>query len=79
MIEFKDKYFIAEISSVNKIAKNPNDQSVVNAITAQIKFKSIVDNNMSIGRKISEEILKKDFEEYAKKIIQQLNTKRLKV
>ena len=68
LIEFKNKYFIAEISSVDKIAKNPNDQSVVNAITAQIKFKSIVDNNMSIGRKISEgNFKKKDFEEYAKK------------
>ncbi len=68
MIEFKNKYFIVGINSINKVAKNSNDKSVISAITAQIKFKSIVENNMSIGKKISAgNFKKKDFEDYAKK------------
>ena len=30
LMEFKNKYFIVEISSINKVAKDSNDKSVVN-------------------------------------------------
>jgi len=79
LFEFENKYFIAQISSVNKIAQNPNDKSVVSAITGQIKFKSIIDNNMSIGKKISEgNFKKKDFEDYAKKNNSTIKYKKIK-
>ena len=68
LINFKNKYYIAQISSQNKIAGKINDRPVNDAIIKQIKIKNIIENNI----KISKEISKGDFKEsnmgeYAKK------------
>jgi len=68
LIEIQNKYYLAEITSLNKIAKNFKDRNVVKAITTQIKLKNIVENNTNIAKKISAgNFSKSEMESYAKK------------
>ncbi len=53
VINIKNKYYIVDIKSNNKISKDMKDQRVYEAIVAQIKLKNIVDNNVKIAKEIS--------------------------
>ena len=53
LIKIKNKYYIGEISSENKIGRNIKDKTVVEAITLQIKLKNIVENNVQIAKEIA--------------------------
>ncbi len=78
LIETKNKYYIAEITKINKISGNMNDDNVLKAITSQIKFKNKVNNNMSIAKKISSGTFKEqEFKDFAKKNNITIQTKKL--
>lgn len=67
LINIKNKYYISEVVSLNKIFRTLNDKKVKDAIVAQIKFKKIIDNNNKIIKNISEGKFKKvEMENYAK-------------
>ena len=67
LINIKNKYYIAEIASKNKINKNIKDKKVNEAIVFQIKLKNIVENNIKLSKKISSGSFKRsEMEEYAK-------------
>ncbi len=66
LINIKNKYYIAEIVSENKLSRGVKDQRVREAIISQIKLKNIVKNNIEISKKISTGSFKKqEMEKYA--------------
>ena len=53
VIEYKNKYYVAQVSSINKITRDITDEKVKEAIISQIKLKNIVENNIKISKEIS--------------------------
>lgn len=67
LINIKNKYYIAEVASKNKINKDVKDKQVKEAIILQIKLKNIVENNIKLAKKISSKSFDRSkMEEYAK-------------
>jgi peptidyl-prolyl cis-trans isomerase D len=52
VINFNDKYFLAEIKNVEKKNKQINDPEVMEALNAQLNFKSKINNNNLIAKDI---------------------------
>ena len=68
LINFKNKYYIVEILSQNKIAGSIKDRPVNDAIIKQIKLKTIVENNIKISKEISSgKFNESNMKEYAQK------------
>ena len=53
VVNLDNKYFIAEISNIEKITKSLNDPEVQEALIAQISFKNKIEKNTSIIKDIS--------------------------
>ena len=53
IINLNNKYFIAEITKIDKINRSINDPEVQEALNAQLNFKSKIENNTSIIKDIS--------------------------
>jgi len=67
LINIKNKYYIAEITSQNDISRGIKDNRVRQAIISQIKLKNIVENNIKVSKKISTGSFKKpEMKKYAK-------------
>jgi len=67
VINIKNKYYIVEIKSKNKISRDIKDQKVRKAIASQIKLKNIVENNVEVAKKISSGLFDKTkMEEFTK-------------
>ena len=67
LINIKNKYYIAEITSQNEISRGCKRQKSCQAIILQIKLKNIVENNVEVSKKISTGMFKKpEMEKYAK-------------
>ena len=67
LINIKNKYYIAEITSQNDISRGIKDNRVRQAIISQIKLKNIVENNIKVSKKISAGSFKKpEMKKYAK-------------
>ena len=67
LINIENKYYVAEITSVNKINRDIKDKKVVELISGQIKFENIIKNNTEIAKKISSGFFNKsELEKYAK-------------
>jgi len=67
LINIKNKYYIAEITSQNDISRGIKDNRVRQAIISQIKLKNIVENNIKVSKKISVGSFKKpEMKKYAK-------------
>jgi peptidyl-prolyl cis-trans isomerase D len=67
LINIKNKYYISELVSFNKMSRTLNDKEVRDAIINQIKIKNIIDSNNKIIKNISEGKFNKiEMENYAK-------------
>ena len=67
LINIKNKYYIAEITSQNEISRGIKDNRIRQAIVLQIKLKNIVKNNVEVSKKISTGMFKKpEMEKFAK-------------
>ena len=53
VVNLDNKYFIAEVSNIEKITKSLNDPEVQEALIAQISFKNKIEKNTSIIKDIS--------------------------
>ena len=53
IINLNNKYFIAEITKIEKISRSISDPEVQEALNAQLNFKSKIENNTSIIKDIS--------------------------
>ncbi len=53
IINLNNKYFIAEITKIEKINRSISDPEVQEALNAQLNFKSKIENNTSIIKDIS--------------------------
>ena len=53
IINIDEKYFLAEIKSVEKKNRPMNDPEVLEALTAQLSFKKKIENNTSLAKDIS--------------------------
>ena len=53
VVNLNNKYFIAEVSNIEKITKSLNDPEVQEALIAQISFKNKIEKNTSIIKDIS--------------------------
>ena len=68
IINLNNKYYLAEISNIEKKNRPFNDTEVQKALNAQLNFKSKIENNSSIIKDISMGALDKDkFNQFAKK------------
>ena len=68
IINLNNKYYLAEISNIEKKNRPFNDTEVQKALNAQLNFKSKIENNSSIIKDISMGALNKDkFNQFAKK------------
>jgi peptidyl-prolyl cis-trans isomerase D len=54
LINIKNKYYLSQITSLNKISRALNNEDVKKAITSQIKIQNIIKNNSKIIKEISE-------------------------
>ena len=52
IIKFKDKYYLAEISNIEKKNKSIGDPEVQQALNAQLNFKNKIEKNTSIAKDI---------------------------
>ena len=68
LINLKNKYYLSEVASVEKITRSLKDKEIKKAIVKQLKLKRIIENNSSLAREISEKKFnKKEFEKFGKK------------
>mgnify|MGYP001399616891 CR=1 FL=1 len=68
IINLNNKYYLAEISNIEKKNRPYNDPEVQKALNAQLNFKTKIENNSSIIKDISMGALDKDkFNQFAKK------------
>ena len=66
IINLNNKYFIAEITKIEKINRSISDPEVQEALNAQLNFKSKIENNTSIIKDISMGAMNKEkFEKFA--------------
>ena len=54
LININNKYYLAEVSSIEKVSRNLEDKEIRAAIIAQLKIKHIIENNTNIVKKMSE-------------------------
>ena len=67
LINVKNKYYLSQILSLNKISRTLENDDVKKAITAQLNIQNIVKNNSEIIKNISEGKFNIDnFNDYAK-------------
>ncbi len=52
LFKIKEKYFIGQISLIEKINKSINDEDVNNIIDAQLKLKNVIEKNSEIRKNI---------------------------
>ena len=60
LINIKNKYYISQITSLNKISRSLDNKEVKKAIISQIEIQNIVKNNSEIIKEISEGKFNKD-------------------
>ncbi len=60
LINIKNKYYISQITSLNKISRTLDNKEVKKAINSQIEIQNIVKNNSEIIKEISEGKFNKD-------------------
>ena len=68
LINIKDKYYMAEIATINKVKKNLDDPKVKKSITSQLRIKNIINDNKKLAKEIGEKTFNYGkMQEYSKK------------
>ena len=67
LININNKYYLSEISSINKITRNLEDKEIKKAIVSQLKTKHIIESNTKIINDMTEGMFSKEqFQKFSK-------------
>ena len=65
LINLKNKYYLSEVLSVEKVSRSLNDKKIQEAIVSQLKFKHIIESHTKIVKEMSEGVFnKKQFQKF---------------
>ena len=82
LISFKNKYYLSEITQLNKISRTLENKDVKKVITAQINIQNVVKNNNELIKEISEGKFNRDsMNNFAKNknlVVKEITLKNLK-